>query len=182
MFRDKIEQMKNRYEIKCTPGLTAEEMERVEEIYQVSFPKSYRDFLMQALPVSKGFYNWRDFSAENIEKIKKVMEYPKAYLFSHAQDVTWCDAWGEEPKDAEEYTGAVREKLAKAPVLLPVFAHRYIPVTGEEDPPVLSVHGADVIYYGENLLDYLKVEFGEKKQADIAFGRIVSVEIWSEIL
>lgn len=152
-------------QIKFAPGLTAEEMERVEATYQVSFPKSYRNYLMQALPVEKGFYNWRDFSAENVEKIKKVMNYPKECLLAEAEDAD-----------------AIRERIAKAPVLLPVYAHRYMPVTGEENPPVLSVHGTDIIYYGENLSDYLKVESGEKRQTDIAFERIVPVEFWSELM
>jgi len=35
---------------------------------------------------------------------------------------------------------------------------------------------------GENLSDYFEVEFGVKRQEDIAFGRIRPVPFWSEIM
>jgi len=132
--------------------------------------------------VSKGFYNWKDFSTENVEYIKKVIHFPQEVLLAQAMDVTWCEAWGKEPEDTTEYIKSIKEKLAKAPILLPVFSHRYMPVTGEENPPVLSIHGTDIIYYGETLSDYLYVEFGEKKQTDIAFEQIPPVRFWSEIM
>ena len=57
-----------------------------------------------------------------------------------------------------------------------------MPMVDTENPPILSVHGTDIIYYGENLLDYLDVEFGTKKQEDISFDRIQPVPFWSEIM
>ena len=35
------------------------------------FPTSLREFLMIALPISRGFYNWRNIQDDNIQFIKK---------------------------------------------------------------------------------------------------------------
>lgn len=32
----------------------------------------------------------------------------------------------------------------------------------EENPPVISIHGIDIIYYGKNLEDYFNIEFNKK--------------------
>ena len=57
--------------IKFDAGLTQSELEKIYEIYEVKFPLSLKLFLTTALPVSDGFYNWRDFSSGNVTKIKK---------------------------------------------------------------------------------------------------------------
>lgn len=145
-------------------------------------PKSLRDFLMLALPVSEGFYNWRDTSEENIRYIKKAIAAPIEKLKELAGEAEWCEAWGNKPENAADVAEEVIRQLQKAPSLIPVYAHRYMPMIEAENPPVLSVHGTDVIYYGENLSDYFDIEFGEKKQKDIAFERIRSVPFWSEIM
>lgn len=57
-----------------------------------------------------------------------------------------------------------------------------MPETVDDRPPVISVHGVDIIYYGENLEDYFEVEFGEKEQDEINFERISPIPFWSEIM
>ena len=46
-----------------------------------------REFLMEALPVSNGFYNWRDFSEENINTIKSAIAAPIEALIQLLQIV-----------------------------------------------------------------------------------------------
>jgi len=152
------------HNISFARGLTCDEISSIEMRYNIHFPRSLRNFLMQALPVSEGFYNWRDSSAENIRYIKEAIARPMETLKESAEEVELCEGWD------------------KAPVLIPVYAHRYMPMVEAENPPILSVHGTDIIYYGENLLDYLEVEFGTKQQRDIAFDRIQPVPFWSEIM
>ena len=177
-----IENMSTEHNVTFAPGLTREEVLAIEARYEICFPKSLRDFLMLALPVSKGFYNWRDTSEENIRYIKKAIAAPIEKLKELAGEAEWCEAWGIKPQDAEGIAEEVKRQLQKAPVLIPIYGHRYMPMIEAENPPVLSVHGTDVIYYGENLSDYFDIEFGEKKQKDIAFERIRSVPFWSEIM
>lgn len=47
---------------------------------------------------------------------------------------------------------------------------------------MISVHGVDIIYYGEDLEDYFKIEFGQKEQSEINFQRINTIPFWSEIM
>ena len=181
MYRENINMLKQ-HEIEIEVGLSSSELKLIEEVYSIRFPKSLREFLREALPVTNGFYNWRDFSEENINTIKSAIAAPIEALIELAEEVEWCESWGKEPESVAQRTVEVKERLQKAPTLIPVYAHRYVPMVEAENPPVLSVHGTDVVYYGENLADYFDVEFGGKKQQDIAFECILSVPFWSEIM
>lgn len=60
----------------------------------------------------------------------------------------------------EDREREARAHLAGVPKLVPVFSDRYLTSTPKYDPsPVFSVHQADVIFYGDNLLDYVAHEF-----------------------
>ena len=61
--------------IKFDAGLTQSELEKIYEIYKIKFPLSLKSFLTTALPVSDGFYDWRDFSSGNVTKIKNMMQH-----------------------------------------------------------------------------------------------------------
>lgn len=163
-------------------GLTLEEITEIEQCYGFVFPKSLKDFLMTVLPVSKGFYNWRDMSPQNIERIKCILNNPKKYINELPKEVYWCEDWGPEPNDDETFKTEVRKRLKTAPLLMPIYIHRYMPQLEEENPPVVSIHGADIIYMGENLEDYFKVEFREKKQSEINFSNIKPIVFWSDLM
>lgn len=180
MYED-ILQLLTEKEVLIEPGLTAEEIGIIEQIYNIYFPESLKVFLLQVLPISKGFYNWRDFSDNNIVKIKKAIACPKEMVYEVADEVYWCEQWGKEPDDADGFIKEVRKRLEKAPKLIPVYGHRYMPMDGC-NPPILSIHGVDIIYYGQDLRDYFKVEFGSKKQSEIDFERIPNVPFWSDIM
>ena len=54
-----------------------------------------------------------------------------------------------------------RAHLDRVPKLVPVYSPRYRTSDPQFDPtPVYSVHQADVIFYGDDLLDYVAHEFG----------------------
>lgn len=163
-------------------GLSLDELIQIEEIYQITFPKSLREFLMTALPISRGFYNWRDITEKNINFIRQVINKPITDIIDMAEEVYWCDDWGEEPEDEESIAKEVRERIKKAPNLVPIYAHRYMPMISEDNPPVISIHNIDIIYFGKDLEDYFEVEFGEKGQDKIDFQNIADIPFWSEIM
>ncbi|MBE5872323.1 MAG: hypothetical protein E7294_13885 [Lachnospiraceae bacterium] len=163
-------------------GLTLSELQQIERVYQIEFPQSLRNFLMDRVPVSKGFYNWRNFRVENVEYIKKIIKMPFDGIYNLADEVYWCDDWGNEPNDKEIYLHTVREKLMSAPTLLPIYSHRYIPMVSDINPPVFSIHGVDIIIYGADLEDYINIEFGRKKQTDIQFEMVPYIDFWSDIM
>lgn len=168
--------------IKFESGLTDDEVVKIEKIYNIQFPKSLKDFLMEGLPISKGFYNWRNFEPDNIEFINNMIHKPLIDVGNLAEEVYWCDEWGKEPECVMNKIRIVRKRLKSAPILLPIFAHRYMPEISDDRPPVISVHGVDIIYYGEDLEDYFEIEFGEKEQCEINFQRINTIPFWSEIM
>ena len=52
----------------------------------------------------------------------------------------------------------------------------------ERNPPVLSIHGVDVICYGTDLEEYIDIEFGNKEQRDIQPDKVPYVDFWSDIM
>lgn len=168
--------------IKFEKGLTSDELKQIENIYHIKFPECLREFLMIALPISKGFYNWRNIKEDNVNFIKNIMNIPFSNIYSMADDVIWCNNWGKKPEDEEIILKIVRTRLQEAPKLLPIFSHRYMPMVLEGKPPVISIHGVDVIYYGKNLEDYINIEFGNKKQYEIEVKDIIPIPFWSDIM
>ena len=94
MYRESIMLLKSQG-IEFESGLTCEEIAKIEEIYKIKFPKSLKEFLMIALPISKGFYNWRNLEKNNVMFIKKIINRPTEDIDELAEEVYWCDDWGE---------------------------------------------------------------------------------------
>lgn len=65
---------------------------------------------------------------------------------------------------------------------MPIYAHRYMPMVLDENPPIISIHDIDIIYYGEDLEDYFNIEFGKKTQDRIEFQNITPIPFWSDIM
>ena len=180
MFRKIIEKMKDK-NIVFDIGLTQTEVKSIEEIYHIKFPKSLRELIQYALPISEGFYNWRNMSAENIELIKSAMSLPYEEIRGNPQEVYWCEDWGERPKDEKQVQNIILEKLAKAPQLIPIYSHRYIPEKSGDNPTIFSVNGLDIIYYGKDLYNYLEIEFFNGKEIE-DLSEFQSITFWSELL
>jgi len=71
----------------------------------------------------------------------------------------WLPNWGKRPESADESIKQFMEIAGKAPRLIPVYGHRYMPQLDGDDVPVISAVGRDIIYYGSNLQEYLRNEF-----------------------
>lgn len=168
--------------IEYQEGLNEKEISHIEEIYDIFFPTELKEVLEQVLPVEKGFYNWRDFSKENIQYIIQTIERSNIDFFRDAADIYWNDDWGKEPKNNEEIEKIVRNKLSHAPKLIPIYTHRYMPMIDEKNNPIFSIHGVDVICYGTRIDEYFQIEFGEKKQESIKYSEIKQIPFWTEMI
>lgn len=162
-------------------GLSDLEIIKIKEEYDVEFPSELKMFYSIALPISKYFYNWRDFSPENVAKIKRALKRPFEDVYEMADELYWCEDWGIEP-DENERIETIRLKLENAPKLIPIYSHRYMPMIDKENIPIISICDTDLIYYGENLSSYLEIEFGDKRQDDINFNKIERVPFWSDLI
>lgn len=110
------------------------------------------------------------------------MEYPLTNIYEMADELDWSDEWGEEPESKEERIYKIRENMKKAPKLIPIFSHRYMPLCTMRKYPILSVHGIDIVYYGENLDQYIEVEFGNKRQEALEYSGMEYIPFWSDLM
>lgn len=181
MYNELIDMLKLKG-VKFEKGLSEEEIIRIRQEYSIKFPEELRNFYMTAVPVSRGFYNWRNFDPKNIQYIKAAIYRPINNIYELANEVYWCDEWGNEPSDEHKRIEVIRELLKKAPKLIPIYAHRYMPEMNIKNTPIFSIHDTDMIYYGENLFSYFEIEFGEKKQIDIDYNITTYIPVWSNFL
>ncbi len=72
----------------------------------------------------------------------------------------WPASWGPRPNvDDVELEVLARGHLSRWHLLVPVFAHRYLPAAPAPlGSPVFSVMQTDVVHYGSDLVDYVRHE------------------------
>ena len=139
------------------PGLSDSEIAAVEKEFGISFADDHRTFLSAALPIGRGWPDWRDGDRGQLrEKLAMPVE---GVLFDVAQNDFWYEGWGPRPEPAEQAVDVARRYLMTVPRMIPVFGHRYLPAV-IADHPVLSMYQTDIIYYGNDLDDWLHREFG----------------------
>jgi hypothetical protein len=164
-------------------GLSQFEIQHIEQLYQFTFPPDLRNFLMFALPASKGFLNWRE--AEEEEIVNSLLWPYIGICFDIEHNSFWLDEWGQRPASLEEAFTIAKKAVENAPKLIPINGHRYIPDRpNEAGNPVFSVYQTDIIYYGSDLAEYLENEFryyfgrsGYSLKSEIKY-----IEFWSKLV
>lgn len=161
-------------------GLSAEEFARIEETFGFSFGSEHRAFLAAGLPVEEDWVDWRQATRENLQaRLDRPVD---GVIFDVHNNDFWPASWGERPSDRTAAEQHARERLAQVPQLVPIFAHRYLPAAPAPVPsPVFSVHQTDVIYYGDNLLDYIAHEFQLVERPPAEPGGVQRVAFWSDL-
>lgn len=140
------------------PGLSASELQVVEEMWQLHFPPDLRALLQRALPVSDGWYDWRTYPNEAIAHA--ILWPEEGILFDIEHNAFWPGEWGSKPANKQEAFSIARKHIREAPKLIPLTGHRYLPSEPcESGNPVFSVHQTDIIYYGDHLFEYLANEY-----------------------
>jgi hypothetical protein len=155
------------------PGLTDMEFARIEGEYEIEFADDHRAFLAEGLPylsepeVSDASifhmweWPWPDWRNGDPGRLREHVALSRWALEDIERGRVWSSLWGERPADRAEAHRIAREKLAEAPRMIPVYAHRYLPGgSGTFGFPVLSIfQTSDVVIYGHNLDDYVYQEF-----------------------
>ncbi|RDY26896.1 hypothetical protein [Lachnotalea glycerini] len=163
-------------------GLSKSDIIYIEKEYEISFPEEWKQLYSIGLPISKGFYNWRNNSSENIKYIKEIINTPVMELSENTDDIDWCEEWGEEPTEIEKRRKIINEKLRSAPKIIPIYSHRYLACIETKQNPIFSICGTDVVYYGENLLSYFEIEFGSKEYNTMNYENISYIPFWSDMI
>ncbi|MEI2810980.1 MAG: hypothetical protein V9F00_12545 [Nocardioides sp.] len=145
--------------VRMEEGLCDGEVSRVQDRLGFTFGPEHRDFLQSVVPVGRSWPDWRN---DRDDDLRGRLDWPiEGIIFDVHSNGFWPASWGDRPDDKDARERQARENLASVPILIPVFSHRYLTSDPRFEPsPVFSVYQADVIYYGDNLLDYFAHEFG----------------------
>ncbi|WP_217178490.1 hypothetical protein [Streptomyces sp. AC495_CC817] len=157
------------------PGLTDTEFARIEREYGFEFADDHRAFLAAGLPVNTPPEDgqtwarpWPEWRTGDVDSLRRQLTWPvEGVLLDVEHNGFWYAPWGERPADTKSALDTARRHLAEVPVLVPVYAHRYLPAgRSTYGHPVLSMWQTDIIYHGLNLADYMGREFDESQGDD----------------
>jgi hypothetical protein len=160
-------------------GLTDAEIRATQHRFGFIFPPDLRALLQFVLPIGKEFPDWRDGTED---QLRRRMDWPfEGIRFDVESNNYWLPAWGARPDEEDERLELMRRLVERAPRLIPICSHRYMP----SDPPlagnpVFSVYQTDIVYYGNDLADYFRREF-KVPLPDWAAERPRVIRFWDEI-
>ncbi|MCU0492652.1 MAG: SMI1/KNR4 family protein [Chloroflexaceae bacterium] len=159
-------------------------MAAVETRFGVRFPPDYRALLLEVLPISDGFVDWR---RDDPSTIREEFDWPYEGIYGEVEHHQfWLPDWGKRPKDSTKAVTIAEQALQQVPVLIPIKGHRYIPATPNEGGnPVFSIVGLDIIYYGADLVEYLENELSSDITGTHRYHitePVKSIPFWSSLV
>lgn len=162
------------------PGLTRNEIAGLEGEFGFTFSPDHAALLAAFLPTGEGWVDWRQV---NRDDIRSRLEWPTYGVVSDVEhDSFWPASWGPRPNDLESALTTARLRMASVPTLVPIYSHRYMPAAPAVHlAPVFSVYHTDVIYYGNDLLDYLAQEFRETWSLWRRSPELIRTHFWSDL-
>lgn len=140
-------------------GLSDVEFSTIESNFSFIFPPDLRSILQEGLPIGPGFPNWRSSSEQQLEIIKNL---PILSLCKQVKKRNfWVEFWGNRPIDNDQAVDIANGFLKKAPVLVPIYQHFYIPCTPcLAGNPVFYVHDGEVKLWSFDISGFFQqVEF-----------------------
>jgi hypothetical protein len=174
------------------PGLTDAEFKRIEREYGFEFADDHRAFLAAGLPINippedgqTWSRPWPEWRGDDLDSLRRQLGWPvEGVLLDVGHNGFWYEGWGERPADGTAALAMARHQLTEVPVLVPVYAHRYLPAgRGSFGHPVLSMWQTDIIYYGLDLADYMHQEFDEVRgEVDESWSPRATVPFWRDLL
>lgn len=167
-------------QVQLNPGLSGSELDHLEQRLGFQFSEEHRAFLQEVLPA--GDTAWPDWRHGDPANLALRLAGPvDGVLFDVRENGFWPHSWGERPADRSDAQAAARRYLQAAPRLVPLYGHRLLPAAPAVAPsPVFSVHQTDVIYYGDDLADYVAHEC-KLPQPTKASGSRLRVAFWSDL-
>ncbi|KAL4582288.1 hypothetical protein LXL04_006834 [Taraxacum kok-saghyz] len=124
-------------------GLSDKEFARAEAEFGFAFPPDLKAVLSAGLPVGPGFPDWRSAGSAR-QQLRATLDLPIAAISFHiARNAVWSKSWGVRPSEPEKAMKIARNALKRAPLLVPVFNHCYIPCNP-------SLAGNPIFYVDEN--------------------------------
>ncbi|OMO56661.1 hypothetical protein CCACVL1_26370 [Corchorus capsularis] len=140
------------------PGLSDAEFARAEAEFGFVFPPDLRAILSAGLPVGPGFPDWRSAGARL--HLRASLDLPIAAIsFQIARNTLWSKSWGPRPSDPEKALRVARNALKRAPLLIPIFNHCYIPCNPSlAGNPIFFIDETRVFCCGFDISDFFERE------------------------
>ncbi|CAN5269427.1 hypothetical protein BH09ACT11_BH09ACT11_13070 [soil metagenome] len=144
--------------VRLDRGLSDEEVSQIQGRLGFTFGPEHREFIQSTLPVGRSWPDWRN---DPEDELRGRLDWPiDGVIFDVHNNGFWPASWRDRPEGKDDREREARAHLAGVPRLVPVFSHRCLASDPQFKPsPVFSVHQTDVIFYGDNLLDYVAHEF-----------------------
>jgi hypothetical protein len=161
-----------------TKGYTQAELEKAQDRYGLVFPPDLFALLKRKRPVEG--HDWTDDAS-----IRRALALPlERLLISVERGQIWWPEWGEEPRSTRARKEVLRDVVSRAPKLIPLIAHRYLPEQPHEaGNPVFSIFYTDAVYFGANLKDYFEREFGDWHVRNQPWPKpIKRIPFWSDLV
>ena len=169
------------------PGLTDAEFARIEADYEFEFAADHRAFLAAGLPLTSPVPGrrspWPDWRGADPGDLRERLGWPvEGALFDVEHNALWHPSWGQRPAGTSQALTTARQHLSRAPKMIPVRSHRYLPAgRGTYGHPVLSIYQTDIIIYGTDLADYINQELG-RHSISADWTPPPMVPFWSDFL
>ncbi|KAL6993752.1 hypothetical protein U1Q18_011868 [Sarracenia purpurea var. burkii] len=145
--------------INVQPGLSDTEFARAEAEFGFPFPPDLKAVLSAGLPVGPGFPDWRSTGSARLH-LRASIDLPVAAISFHIpRNALWSKSWGPRPSDPEKALKIARNALKRAPLLIPVFNHCYIPCHPSlAGNPIFFVDENRIFCCGYDLSDFFDRE------------------------
>lgn len=167
--------------VQFAEGLSVGEMSAVESYLGTRLPPDHRALLRDALPVGPGFPNWRELGSEALER---QLSWP---FDSLAEDIVrgkfwWPERWGPRPAGAQEALAVARRDYDKAPRMVPVYDHAYLPAAPSEPyNPVFARDYGVLMTRASCLRTYLDCELGDLESWEPVAPKQRWVRFWDAL-
>ncbi|XWS33612.1 hypothetical protein CRYUN_Cryun22dG0097900 [Craigia yunnanensis] len=139
-------------------GLSDAEFARAEAEFGFVFPPDLRAILSAGLPVGPGFPDWRSAGARL--HLRASLDLPIAAIsFQIARNILWSKSWGPRPSNPERALRVARNALKRAPLLIPIFNHCYIPCNPSlAGNPIFFIDETRIFCCGFDISDFFERE------------------------
>ena len=162
------------------PGLTSAQFASIEAQLGFRVPDDFAYLFGNLQDPGGVFFPWLQFDKQKYdEKIEWVF---RGLTFDIERNYLWLDRWGNRPDTLSAAINVARQDFETWPRLLPIYGHRFLAAQPCTDGnPVLSIMGADIIYYGADLPHYLLNEFVKQEYGlHVRAQKIRRIEVWGD--
>jgi len=161
---------------------TEAELDHVQGRWGLRFPPDLTSLLLKHRHLIPGQRSNFDWIHSRPKVIESCLDWPlRGLWFDVQRNNLWWPEWGPKPADEAKQYQLLKEIIEAAPMLIPLFGHRYLPEEPyETGNPVFSVYQADTIHYGTDLADWQVQEANVNVFADPKPHK--EIRFWSELV